>query len=384
MYTEGISLLILTIITALYLLIIQSLNLVPEVSVFNSDLLKQKPKHRLSFFDFAKGLAIVAVLLIHVVFLINFYSEDFSSLFLEFSQHINRLMRFAIAVFFISSGALLFLEDFKKETLKKFYFTKIKRLILPYAFLSFFSTYISSTEFNGFFDYLTTAVVQFFTGTALVPYWFIPVLFQLYLIYPLLWYLLVIKKINPTKILGMSFIFSLVSYFLFSSYFLKWHSYIGGLTFFGGYLFFFTLGIVFKPFFLENKEKIMYWFNKTKFFYFLALVVSVYLFIGFLDPLFEYYNVRLIYGPIVMFLIFYVYQFIKNTQISKTFEKIGKQSLYIYLLHFIFLLVLFPLAHFLAVMKINPVVIFITIFIFNFSATYLFVLLIQKIFKLIK
>lgn len=384
MYTEGISLLILTIITALYLLIIQTLKLLPDISVSDFHLLKQKLNYRLSFFDFARGLAIVAVLLIHVVFLIMYYSDSFSVQFLEFNQHINRLMRFAIPVFFISSGALLFLENLKKETLKKFYITKIKRLILPYAVFSFFSTYISSTEFNGLFDYLTTAVVHFFTGTALVPYWFIPVLFQLYLIYPLLWYLLVIKKINPTKILGMSFIFSIVSYFLFSSYFLNWHLYTGGLTFFGGFLFFFTLGIVFKPFFLLEEEKIKYWFNKTKFFYFSALILMVYFFTGFLDPLFKYYNVRLIYGPIVMFLIFYAYQFIKNTQISKTFEKIGKQSLHIYLLHFIFLLVLFPLANFMAVIKINPVIIFITIFILNFSTTYLFILLIQKMYRLSK
>ncbi len=384
MYLEGISLTVLTALTAIYLLFVLFSNRLSVVPVSASKLFKEKPKKRLQFFDFAKGLAIIAVLIIHVIFLINQYSDNFSTFFLEFAQHVNRLMRFAIPVFFISSGALLFLDDLKKETLKKFYLTKIKRLILPYAVFSFFSTYISFQNFPGFLNYLDTAIYQFFTGTALVPYWFIPVLFQLYLIYPLLWYLLVIKKVNPEKLLAGSFIFSLLSYFLFSPNFLRWYEYLGGMDFFGAYLFFFVLGMVFKPVFLEQKEKIKFWFDKTKFFYFSALILGVYFLMGFMDPLYKYFNVRLIYGPTVMFLIFYLYQFIKNTQITRFIESVGKQSLYIYLIHFIFLIALIPVFFFLIIIELNPVLIFITFFALNFSCTYLFVLLLQKMYKVIK
>jgi peptidoglycan/LPS O-acetylase OafA/YrhL len=384
MYLEGISLTVLTALTAIYLIFVLFSNRLSFVSVSASKLLKEKPKKRLHFFDFAKGLAIIAVLVIHVIFLINHYSDNFSTFFLESTQHLNRLMRFAIPVFFISSGALLFLDNLKKETLKEFYLVKVKRLILPYAAFSFFSTYISFQNFPGFFNYLGTAIYQFFTGSALVPYWFIPVLFQLYLIYPLLWYLLLVKKVNPEKLLAGSFIFSLLSYFLFSFNFLRWYEYLGGMDFFGAYLFFFVLGMVSKPIFLEQKEKIRFWFEKTKFFYFSALILGVYFLLGFLDPLYNYYNVRLIYGPTVMFLIFYLYQFIRNTKVSRFIEAVGKQSLYIYLIHFIFLIALIPVFLFLVIIELNPVFIFITFFALNFSCTYFFVLLLQKMYKVIK
>lgn len=383
MQTESISILILSVIAVFYLLIIKKQGLTSPVLRSNTGIYLSGSVTRKGFFDFAKGVAILAVLVIHTVFVFNIFSEEFSVLFQGWNEHINRLARFAIPVFFTCSGTLLFLKGLDKGSLKNFYLPKIKRLFIPYALFSVFATVFISGNLVGFSDYLITPLKDILTGRALPPYWFIPVLFQLYLIYPLIWYLLVVKRTAPVKIFVVSFVFSLVSYFLFSPSWLNWQDYLGGLIFFGPYLFFFVLGIVLKPLFFARTEEVLQWLFKIKFFYFALLVLVIYFFIGTVDPLSHYFNVRLVYGPTVMLLLFYLHYFLKEKSIGSVMERIGRQSLYIYLLHFIILLWLKPLIHLLIVNDIHPALIFILVFFLNFAITYGAICLTRKVVKIL-
>ncbi|MGM0629397.1 MAG: acyltransferase family protein, partial [Patescibacteria group bacterium] len=152
MEVEGISVLILSIVTALYFLFLYRAGLIPSKICLNTDIYINKPKVRKGFFDFSKGIAILAVIIIHTVFIMNAFSEDLSVYSLQWNEGINRVMRFAIPVFFISSGALLFLTGLDKESLKDFYLPKIKRIFIPYVFFSFFATSIDPEGYTGLLD----------------------------------------------------------------------------------------------------------------------------------------------------------------------------------------------------------------------------------------
>ena len=380
---EGISLLILSILAVTYVLLLRCFNLLPNFRFFDREMLRKKTDERIYFFDFAKGVAIIAVVIIHVVFFMMLFPENFSTKFFEWNQHINRAMRFAIPVFFISSGALLYLKDLKKETLKRFYYPKITRILFPYALFSLLSTSLFTSGFDNFGDYMIVAFKDFFTGTALVPYWFIPVLFKLYLLYPLLWYLFVVKKVNPAIILGGSFLFSLASFFLFSPSWFGWHSYLGGLVFFGDFLFLFVLGMILRPFFFTGVAEAKNILEKIRFKHFAYTVVLLYFFIGFLNPLELYFNSRLIYGPVVTVLLFLAYSLLKDGTFTKIFEKIGEQSLYIYLLHFWFFHFFYIVFIHYNFQRFNSLAIFISLFIANLVLTCGFIFLIQKMYRVV-
>ena len=357
MEIQEINLLILSLFFGIYILILQGLDLFQKFPKKNADYFTVKPR-RIGFFDFAKGIAIIAVIIIHATRFINFLPETPDS-FLIWNEGINRIMRFAISVFFITSGALLFIKD-----IKKFYFNKIKRILVPYAFFSFAATYFFSVRFDSFSRYIITAVRDFFTGQALVPYWFVIVLFQFYLISPFLLYLF--KKVRTDIILFTSFVFSLASYFLIP---------LISFPFFGNFLFFFVLGISLKPFFFEEKRE---WLNKIHPVYWFFFVLLLYLSIGMLQPFERYYNVRLVYGPAVMLFLFYIYPLLPEI-IKKKIEKIGEKSLYIYLLHFI---ITYSLTVFIVIFKaqnINPFILFSGLAVFTFIITYTIIIGSQKL-----
>jgi probable poly-beta-1,6-N-acetyl-D-glucosamine export protein len=339
METEGLNLLILSAVALFYTVAIFLFFDFSKKKKININLLKEKTKKRIDFFDFAKGVATTAVVIIHISFFIKISPESFSYNFLVLNNYADQLMRFAIPVFFISSGALLSLENLKKETLQKFYINKIKRVVFPYAVFSFSATYVFLESSFNLSEYFVLGLKDFFTGGALIPYWFVPVLLQFYILYPLFWYFFVVKKINPLLILGSSFIFSFTSYFLFSPKYFNLQNYLGDAVFFGGFIFFFVLGIFLRSFFLEEQKKEV--LIKVKFFYFAFLVFVLYVLITITEPLTNYYNTRLIYGPVVMLSLFYFYFSWKNKRTKILFEKIGKNSLWIYLSHFIILYFIF-------------------------------------------
>lgn len=255
MQIEAINLFILIVLAGVYLVIIKIFVFGKKPREVGSCPFICKFRDRIDFFDFARGLAILAVIVIHVAFFIRFFDEKISFSSLVWNEQINRVARFAVPVFLISSGALLSLPGLQKESLKNFYLSKIKRIIFPYAFFSFFATYLFSGVSNSFFQYLSRATKEFLTGGALPAYWFVSVLLQLYILYPFLWYIFYNKKIKANTLLLFSFVFSLVSYFFLSSHWFEWLIRPEGLPFFGGYLFFY-FGNGFEANFFNKKRGI--------------------------------------------------------------------------------------------------------------------------------
>ncbi|MGM0439454.1 MAG: acyltransferase [Patescibacteria group bacterium] len=339
---EKINLLALLVISFFYLYFKR--DTFKKLPKLTKEHLTKKPKQRIPFFDFAKGLAITAVVIIHATFFISLLSDQFPSSFLIWNESLNRLMRFAIPVFFISSGALLTLPDVSK--IKNFYFKKAKAILPAYFFFSFLATFLTFGIKGPFSDYLFTAFYEFLTGTALTPYWFVPILIQFYILFPLIWYLLVVKESNPKKLLFVSFLISISAYFLMP--------YAGVLSLFVSalrFLFFFVLGIVLKPLFIDSDRDWLEDFGVVKY---SSLIIISYFLIGAFNPTARFYNLRCFYGVAIALLLFFFYSGV-NKFIKRLFEKLGQNTFYIYLFHFFPMYFSFYLLNSLSVSFSNPV-----------------------------
>lgn len=373
MSSEAVNLLILSGFSVLYLGLIYLLGYFKTFPSFKASLFTEKQEYSL-FFDFIKGLAILAVIIIHVSFFLAKFPDKFPLYFLEWSEHIGRLSRFAIPFFIICSGILLTLRDLKKETLKNFYFKKIKRIFIPYFFFSFLATLVYSDNITSFPQYIGRALWQVLTGTGSIPYWFLIILAQLYIIYPLIWYLFVIKKVKPQVLLLSSFVFSL-GYYLVSTQWQEWINIYSNFYFFGSFLFFFVLGMVLKPMVLSGERV---WLKKIGIIPWTIAITILFLGLSNINALNRYYNVRLIYGTSLFLLLYYLYP--KISKFSGFFQKIGRISLYIYLIHFLILSFLIKLLVVYNLFYLNPFILFLLLVISDFVLTYIVSIVCQKLY----
>ncbi|MBP6913473.1 MAG: acyltransferase [Candidatus Levybacteria bacterium] len=133
--------------------------------------------------DFLKLIAIIAVVLIHVSTAFIDRSSPFSFNFYVLVI-LNQISRFAVPVFFAASGLLLALRYTSIPSPLHFYKRRL-RLLIPYTFWIF-------TYFLIIFPHPLKSVFQlnfiykYLTGAPSYQLYFIPTLFVLYLLFPLL------------------------------------------------------------------------------------------------------------------------------------------------------------------------------------------------------
>lgn len=250
---------------------------------------------RLPFFDFAKGVAIIAVIFIHSIYLFEANRQDSPSHYLDI---LNNIARFAVGVFFISSGALL-----SKGVSSK----KILKVILPFVVVS-----IIVGVFQGkSWDLIIGGVIR---GDLLPPYYFIPVLLQFYLMFPLLLRLSVSKYFLPLSLL-VSYVF----------YITPGLSYILGVPTFGPFLFLFAFGVYHRNTFAAEAKlpRVDY----------LVLLITIYVALCFVFPG-HYYNSRFFYAPAVFMVLHFAYHKFVFFQKISLLQSLGKMSLWVYLVHF--------------------------------------------------
>jgi len=254
-----------------------------------------KVEGRIVFFDFARGIAITAVVLIHSIYLFFEKYPYFNTFWLN---NINNLSRFAVGFFFISSGALL-TSGITKE--------KIVRVFVPYVIVCVITGILQQKSLN-------LIIGGIFRGDLLPPYYFIPVLFQFYLIFPLL------KKFRHKKY--FLFVSILISYLFYMTPRL---AYIAGVPTFGPFLFLFAFGIVYSEK-LKSKtpfENINFW----------LLITPIYIGLQFILTG-HYFNSRYFYAPAFLISIHYTWYKFDFLKKLNFFVMFGKLSLWIYLVHF--------------------------------------------------
>lgn len=262
-------------------------------------------KKRIPFFDMLRGIAILAVILIHVR---RFFELDNALYDLTFLYSANNFARFAIPFFLICSGILL---NPSVQNWWKFYKKKIIRIGIPYVFFSALLAY-GLGQIDSFFYMLIT-------GSASVPYYFMIILFQCYLLYPLL----VQFKAYKTELLVISFFVSFASFLYPDSW------YYNTFPLVTKYIFFFVYGFAKREDFLNfanQKKDLIVW----------SLITFLYIALALFDPE-KLYNVRLFYGIALFNLFFFIQPAIEKLYIlSEPLEWLGKNSLWIYLIHFPF------------------------------------------------
>jgi surface polysaccharide O-acyltransferase-like enzyme len=278
-------------------------------------------KKRLKSIDTIKGISIIAVILIHTCDLL--YSQYTSMSDIITLNSINNISRFAIPVFLFTSGLLLKPFIWKKEYIYNFYRSKFIRIIIPYIIVNFI---LWIFDYNNNNRPLWQLVL---TGDMAVPFYFIPVLVQLYLSYPILD---MIRKISPKYLLLGSLIISVISFLVPST----WNLY--GVPLFTQYLIFFVYGMVRKDVF--NKKISNIWVELIFIYIILQAIFNIGIFYNnFYISNYKFlyfYNFQIIFGFGFIFSILKHLQSNKfNSQLLQNiFSPIGKMSLWIFLIHF--------------------------------------------------
>lgn len=296
-----------TIILAASVLLVPALR---KIFFYASDkTATEKVTERLIFFDIARGVAILAVIGIHIIqFFIEAHPESAGRETSHFV--INNILRFAVPVFFICSGTLL--NPFSittREGLIQFYTRKLVRIFIPYIFCSIAVDLFKESTIN-------TLLWNIMAGRALPPYYFMTVLFQLYLIYPLL-----VRWRNKSWFLPVIFALSVCSFFQSQTW------WFFGISTFLPYLYFFAWGIAKRDDYLSGERG----YIKTDLFVFILIIF----YLGFCIFRPEYYfNMRYIYGIAVFHLLYLAAVRIKISSLRSSIGILGKHSLWIYLIHF--------------------------------------------------
>ncbi len=267
-------------------------------------------KGRLDLFDFAKGIAIITVVLVHVGTVV------------AQGKVLDPYVGFGVELFILCSGYLLARRYAKElvasEYLKKMFF----RVVLVYA-LFVVAIYIATSWQNfSAADLASAFLLGSQNGNGL---YFMPVIIQLYLLFPLIrggW------KKHALALLLCVLAVSLVWYH-FDSQMRQpdWNSNPYVLAFAGRYLFFFVFGIWLSAFALEKLDT-----GKAASIaaFYLAGAVAVTilshdLFLGYAYPVFA------------LFACVLLYQWLDGIgalrQVVGAINRLGKQSLVIYLVH---------------------------------------------------
>lgn len=201
-------------------------------------------KQRLDEIQFARALAMFSVLFVHCTSygIANLNPE---STFYPIYTTLNTIGKLGVPVFFMLSGFVLFYAYYPREFTKKlvidFYKKRIKYIVIPYIVISslyvtyyniLYYSYPSTTEM------LKSYVTFIIHGNASYHTYFLIVLIQFYLLFPIL--LWVFKKITSFK--SWMFIFGLVLHLVFWNLNVKYSIVSNASIVFLSYISFFLLG----------------------------------------------------------------------------------------------------------------------------------------------
>jgi len=261
---------------------------------------------RLVFFDFLKGVAILAVIAVHAA---------------DFTPHASILkvfLWFALPLFIFESGYLLSIRHDNDLDLKEYLKHILSRIFVIYLFFVIMFRLILGQEFTAKEIFLDVIF-----GRTSGNYYFIPIILQFYLLYPLL------RKFK--KYFKNYFVFNLLYLIGFLFYLLdsllqkpEWNSNPFSLAFFGRFFFYFCFGMILAE----------YDINKIRWKHTIGTVVIF----GISMIFFRYYGgswyLTYLYPLIILLLFLKIHNFFGDRKFKiPIINHIGKLSLIIYLVH---------------------------------------------------
>lgn len=181
-----------------------------------------EPHERNQRLDAAKAIAMAAVIIVHGAY---FFTTQEPETLPAAVRITNNLFRFAVPWFLIATGIVLPAQLATRRDIFRFWGRRFLRVGIPYLGMTMLIA-SSSRE-----DALTT-LQWIATGKALLPYYYILVLLQCYLLYPLL-----VRIRNEAWFLPSAFLLSFASFLIPSTW------YAMGFPTVWQYLFFFCFGM---------------------------------------------------------------------------------------------------------------------------------------------
>ena len=151
--------------------------------------LPRNTHERILEIDFLRCVAMLSVIAIHVSSTYLFCDTKFQFGGINLAFFFNQVTRFSVPLFLLLSGFSL-AKGGKPASCRAFWKGRVRRVILPYAvwllLYSFANTGFSFPDWLAQFADPAWLVRTFLTGQSAPQLYFIPILFQCYLLYPIL------------------------------------------------------------------------------------------------------------------------------------------------------------------------------------------------------
>lgn len=208
--------------------------------------------------DFIRATAALSIIAIHVTANYVYVSR--------MAYYLNQFVRFAVPIFILISGLLLFASNTEYKGVKG-YFTflsrRLKKVFIPYLIWSFiYIIYNLRNDLGSIWldkgAFLLESAKKLLYGSAHAHLYFVVIIIQLYLLFPLLSYLM---KRWPRLVLALSFIITLyyqTGVYLYIMRIIKFPYFLlPNYEFFPTWIFFFVFGM----YVAGNME---YWKNKLQ------------------------------------------------------------------------------------------------------------------------
>lgn len=268
-----------------------------------------RDRERIGFFDFLKGVSILAIVAIHA-----------TAAFPEY-RWANNFLWFAVPLFIFSTGYLLARRY--SSPAGEYYRSFARRVVLPYAIFCVFvgvASAIATAQFDSA-TFAADVLLGRLNGGAL---YFIPLIIQLYLLFPLLQKA---RQNVPAWII-------LLGAYAFSIFFklydnaaqaTAWNADPVSLAFCGRYLFFFAAGMYLSHVELGKKVQKVAGASLVVFLLASALAINT-----------DFFPVYLYFYPLAcLIIIAAAYHAAREwaNAASRAMEAVGKSSLFIYLVH---------------------------------------------------
>ncbi|MCI4666902.1 MAG: acyltransferase [Bacteroidia bacterium] len=148
-----------------------------------------------------RGFAILNIVAIHAFIPPLIVSNNMQGLDMSNPVAIaNEVLFHDSTIYFAVISGILFSAILRTKGWRKFFTSKVKNVLLPYIFFTLLFSIMTSTEsepvalHSDLLSYLKTALNNFIVGAAQGTYWYMPVLFFLYIVTPLLDFLLHAKE----------------------------------------------------------------------------------------------------------------------------------------------------------------------------------------------
>lgn len=196
-------------------------------------------KVRLSDFDFLRFVATLAVITIHIT--AGYVTAS------NIAYALNQVVRFAVPMFIILSGYLLYYSNNKKQSLLSFLKKRLNKIVIPFILWNLIYLLYSYHHKMGMLNiklFASLFLKGLFIGKGTPHLYFVIIIVQMYILYPLLEK--GFERSYDRLLLGISFFITF--YFQLGIYLFRWYIYIlpkisNYTLMFPTWLFFFVFGM---------------------------------------------------------------------------------------------------------------------------------------------